>query len=104
METEERYEYAQLEEEAGASADQLLAAGAALLERGESVRAIRLGWKAVSAGREKRDSTGRVDERGYALAYPVLEEVELIAAQRMTATRSPTSPRGTYPRTKVRKT
>lgn len=82
METEERYEYAQMEEEAGTSADQLLATGAALLERGESVRAIRLGWKAVAAGREKRDSAGRVDERGYALAYPVLEEVELIARAR----------------------
>jgi soluble lytic murein transglycosylase len=82
MEVEERYEYAQVEKDAGKSTDQLLAAGSALLERGESVRAIRLGWKAVTAGREKRDSAGRVDERGYSLAYPVLEEVELIARSR----------------------
>lgn len=82
MDSEERYEYAQMEKDAGTSADQLLAAGSALLERGESVRAIRLGWKAVAAGREKRDSAGRVDERGYSLAYPVLEEIELIARSR----------------------
>lgn len=82
METEERYEYAQMEKDAGTSTDQLLAAGAALLERGESVRAIRLGWKAVAAGRENKDSAGRADERGYSLAYPVLGEVELIARSR----------------------
>ncbi len=82
MEVEERYEYAQMEKDAGKSADQLLATGAALLDRGESIRAIRLGWKAVAAGRETRDSTGRADERGYALAYPVLEEVELVARSR----------------------
>lgn len=82
METEERHEYAQIEKGVGASTDEILAAGAALLDRGETVRAIRLGWRAVAAGREQRGTSGRADERGYTLAYPVLEEVELIARSR----------------------
>lgn len=82
MDTEERYEYDGMEEAAGDSLELLLAAGAALLDRGEAARAIRLGWRAVAAGRRGRDSTSAVDERGYMLVYPVIEGVDLIARSR----------------------
>ena len=82
MDSEERYEYDGMEDAAGDTLELLLAAGAALLDRGEAIRAIRLGWRAVTAGRANRDSTGRADERGYSLTYPILEGVDLIARSR----------------------
>lgn len=82
MDVERDYEYQSIESEASRSAALALGAGKALLERGESVRAIRLGWKAVVAGRAARDPAGRPDERGYALVYPLLHEVELLARSR----------------------
>lgn len=82
METEEKYEYEGIENEAAATPPIALSAGAALLDRGEAPRAIRLGWKVVAAGRAGRDSMGKADERGYALVYPVLHDVELIARAR----------------------
>jgi soluble lytic murein transglycosylase len=83
MDTEERYEYEGIESEAAAAPAEALTAGAALLDRGEVVRAIRLGWRAVTAAREGRDPTsGPMDERGYSLAYPLLREVQLLARSR----------------------
>lgn len=83
MDTEERYEYEGIEHDAAAFPAEALTAGAALLDRGEVPRAIRLGWRAVTAAREARDSvTGRMDERGYSLAYPLLREVQLLARSR----------------------
>ncbi|HJQ19304.1 MAG TPA: transglycosylase SLT domain-containing protein [Gemmatimonadaceae bacterium] len=82
MDVEEDYEYQAIEDSASRSPALALGAGAALLEQGESVRAIRLGWKAVVVGRAGRDSSVRADERGYALVYPLLHEVELLARSR----------------------
>ncbi len=82
MDTEEGYELDDIEREASAAPALLLGAGAALLERGEALRAIRLGWRAVAYAREVRDSTGHVDDRGYLLTFPLLHEAELIARAR----------------------
>lgn len=82
METEEKYEYEAMEDAAGESPPLALAAGAALLERGEVPRAIRLGWRVVGAARTARDSSGRVDERGYGLIYPLLRGPQLLARSR----------------------
>jgi len=82
MDAEERFEYEAIQREALATPAGALAAGAALLERGESIRAIRLGWRAIGAARTARDSAGRMDERGYALVYPIFHELELIARAR----------------------
>lgn len=82
MDAEERFEYETIERDALGRPANALAAGAALLDRGESVRAIRLGWRAVGAARMARDSAGRLDERGYALAYPLFHGVELLARAR----------------------
>jgi soluble lytic murein transglycosylase len=82
MSVEEDYEYQAIEDEASKSPGLALGAGASLLGQGESVRTIRLGWKAVVAGRSSRDSSSRADERGYALVYPLLHEVELLARAR----------------------
>lgn len=79
METEEKYEYDGIEKEASETPALALSAGAALLDRGEVPRAIRLGWRAVSAARAARDSAGRFDERGYSLAYPLLRHAALVA-------------------------
>lgn len=84
MGVEEDYEFQAIEDEASRSPAMALGAGASLLEQGESIRAIRLGWKAVVAGRTPRDSTAQPDERGYALVYPLLHEVELLARARST--------------------
>jgi soluble lytic murein transglycosylase len=81
MDVEERYVYEGIESDADATPATILGAGAALLERGEVTRAIRLGWKAVAAGRG-RDSAGLGDQRGYLLVYPLLREAELIARAR----------------------
>jgi len=82
MDVEERYEYEGIEDEATASPTLTLSAGAVLLERGEVPRAIKLGWRAVTAGRMAADSTGNPDQRGYALIYPLLLEVQLLARSR----------------------
>lgn len=82
MDAEERYEYQAIERAATSAPATALSAGAALLERGEAARAIRLGWRAIGAARTARDSAGKMDERGYALVYPVFHELELIARAR----------------------
>ena len=82
MDVEERHEYDALERAAGNDPSVALAVGAALLERGEATRALRLGWRVVTLARETRDSGGRYDERGYRLVYPVFHEVELVARAR----------------------
>jgi soluble lytic murein transglycosylase len=81
MNVEEDYEYQAIEDEASKNPSLALGAGASLLEQGESVRAIRLGWKAIVAGRSG-DSTTHPDMRGYALVYPLLHEVQLLARAR----------------------
>ena len=68
MDTEERYEYDAIEKAAAAAPATALAAGAALIDRGQAPRGIRLGWRAINAARE----AGRVDQRGYTIAYPLL--------------------------------
>ena len=68
MDTEERYEYDAIEKDAAAAPATALAAGAALIDRGQAPRGIRLGWRAIAAARE----AGRVDQRGYTIAYPLL--------------------------------
>jgi soluble lytic murein transglycosylase len=75
MDVEERYEYEEIEDAAARDPALALPAGTALLDRGEVIRAIRVGWRAV------RDTTAP-DPRGYALVYPVLREVELIGRAR----------------------
>ncbi len=81
MTVEERYVYEGIESRADSSAAGLVGAGAALVARGEVQRAIRLGWRAVTAGRTG-DSNGEADTRGYLLIYPLLREAELIARAR----------------------
>jgi soluble lytic murein transglycosylase len=78
MDVEERHEYESIE--AQATGDSILSAGAALLERGEVTRAIRLGWRMVA--RRGADSASATDPRGYALIYPLLREVDLLARAR----------------------
>jgi soluble lytic murein transglycosylase len=82
MDAEEKYEYDGIESEGVAAPATALSAGAALIDRGEAPRAIRLGWKTLAAARTARDSAGTVDQRAYALVYPVLHDVELIARSR----------------------
>ena len=79
MDVEERYEHDGIEADAGTVQTALLAAGGALVDRGEVIRAIRLGWRALGSS---TDSAARRDERAYALIYPLLREVELIGRAR----------------------
>jgi soluble lytic murein transglycosylase len=72
LEAEKRYEYESIEKDAASSLETTLAVGAKLLALGEAPRAIRLGWRAVEAGR----ATG--DERGYALVYPIVRRETLL--------------------------
>lgn len=83
MNVEERYEYEGIEDAAVESGD-VLAAGHALLERGEVLRAIRLGWRAVTgtAGAVDGEAANARDPRGYRLIYPLLLEAELVARSR----------------------
>lgn len=81
MVTEERHEYDAIEEEAKTPAE-ALTAGAALLDRGEVIRAIRLGWKAVNGSPGENGDSVPGDPRGYSLAYPIIREVELLAESR----------------------
>ena len=78
MDTEERYEYDAIEKAAAAAPATALAAGAALIDRGQAPRGIRLGWRAINAARE----AGRVDQRGYTIAYPLLRRDALTAQAR----------------------
>jgi soluble lytic murein transglycosylase len=78
MDAEERYEYEAIERDAAAAPSTALAAGAALLDRGQVPRAIRLGWRAIGIGRD----SGRADDRGYSLAYPLLRRDALLAQAR----------------------
>ncbi|MEX2178840.1 MAG: transglycosylase SLT domain-containing protein, partial [Gemmatimonadaceae bacterium] len=82
MGTEERHEYDAIERDAEAAPATALEAGAAFLDRGEPVRAIRMGWRAVATGRAAEDSGRVMDERGYMLAYPMLSEADMIARSR----------------------
>ena len=82
MDTEEKYEYDAIESDGAGSLGVALSAGTALLQRGEASRSIRLGWKAIAAARTMRDSSGRMDERGYRLIYPVLHDSTLIERSR----------------------
>jgi soluble lytic murein transglycosylase len=79
MDVEERYELDGIEAAAAGDPSATLAAGSALLDRGDVLRAIRLGWRALGT---RGDSSARRDERAYALIYPVLREVELIGRAR----------------------
>jgi soluble lytic murein transglycosylase len=76
MYSEEGYELDEIEREAAATPALALGAGATLLERGDVPRAIRIGWRIV------RDSSGRVDDRGYLLVFPVIREAQLLARSR----------------------
>src|SRR6266545_4799349 len=78
MDTEERYEYDALEREASETPAAALGAGAALIDRGQAPRGIRLGWRAIAAARE----AGRSDARGYSLAYPLPRRDALMAQAR----------------------
>ncbi|MEX2152105.1 MAG: transglycosylase SLT domain-containing protein [Gemmatimonadaceae bacterium] len=82
MDVEEKHEYEGIEAEVASMAATPLLAGAALLDRGDVIRAIRLGWKAVGS---RRDSAGTGDERGYSLVYPLLRDVELTLVGRARA-------------------
>ena len=82
MTAEEGYELDQIEREAATYPTLALGAGAALLARDDVLRAIRLGWRYAAAARAARDSGGRVDDRGYLLAFPLLREADLLARAR----------------------
>ena len=73
MDVEARHELDGVEAAARDQAS-MLAAGAAMLDRGDVTRAIRIGWRALGS----RDSAGTRDERAFGLIYPLLLEVELI--------------------------
>jgi soluble lytic murein transglycosylase len=78
MDVEERFEHEGIEAAGAEHPSTALLAGAALLDRGDIPRAIRLGWRVVAS----RDSASARDERGYALVYPLLREVELMGRSR----------------------
>ena len=83
MTVEERYEYEGIERAAETRED-VLAAGRGLVEHGEVIRAIRVGWRAVASdgGAANGDSAPPRDLRGYMLIYPLLLEAELVARSR----------------------
>ena len=85
MTVEERHEYEGMER-AAESREDVLAAGRALVEHGEVIRAIRMGWRAVagSGAGANGDSANARDLRGYMLIYPLLLEAELVARSRAT--------------------
>lgn len=74
LDTEARFEYDALESAAGSSPDRLLATADALRAHGQTSRAIRLAWKIIDAGVR--------DARAYRLAYPVVDQEELIRQAR----------------------
>jgi soluble lytic murein transglycosylase len=69
MDTEARFEYDALESSA-TTPDRMLATADALRVHGQTSRAIRLAWKIVDAGTR--------DARAYRLAYPVVDQPELV--------------------------
>ncbi|HEY2378370.1 MAG TPA: transglycosylase SLT domain-containing protein [Gemmatimonadaceae bacterium] len=74
MDTEARFEYDALEGAAAATPDRLLATAAALRDHGQTSRAIKLAWKIIDAGTR--------DARAYRLAYPVIDQSELVRQAR----------------------
>ncbi|HKW09173.1 MAG TPA: transglycosylase SLT domain-containing protein, partial [Gemmatimonadaceae bacterium] len=74
MDTEARFEYDALESAAGATPDRLLATAAALRDHDQTSRAIKLAWKIIDAGTR--------DARAYRLAYPVVDQSELVRQAR----------------------
>lgn len=84
LDVEERYVYDGIESQADPTPEGQLSAGAALVERGEVPRAIRMGWKAVASGRaNESNGNGGGDARGLMLVYPLYREAELIARSRV---------------------
>lgn len=75
MDFEARLEYDQAMRDAPASTARLLATGAAFRARGETTRAIQLGWKAVARG--------QLDARSYRLIYPILMGDALVTEARL---------------------
>ena len=69
METEARFEYDALEA-AATTPDRMLATADAFREHGQTSRAIRLAWKIIDGGSR--------DGRAYRLAYPVVDQAELV--------------------------
>ena len=69
MDTEARFEYDALEGSATAT-DRLLATAAAFRDHGQTSRSIRLAWKIIDSGTR--------DARAYRLAYPVVDQAELV--------------------------
>lgn len=74
MDTEARFEYDALEASAATSADRMLATADALRGHGQTTRAIRLAWKIIDGGTR--------DARAYRLAYPVIDQDELVRQAR----------------------
>ena len=74
MEAEARFEYDALESIATSTPDHLLAAAAALRDHGQTSRAIKLAWKIIDGGTR--------DARAYRLAYPVIDQSELVRQAR----------------------
>src|SRR5436190_8005046 len=73
MDTEARFEYDALEASA-TTPDRLLATAVALRDHGQTSRSIRLAWKIIDSGTR--------DARAYRLAYPVIDQAELVRQAR----------------------
>lgn len=73
MDTEARFEYDALES-AATTPDRMLATANALREHDQTSRSIRLAWKIIDAGTR--------DARAYRLAYPVVDQPELVRQAR----------------------
>ena len=73
MDTEARFEYDALESVA-TTPDRMLATATALREHDQTSRSIRLAWKVIDAGTR--------DARAYRLAYPVVDQAELVRQAR----------------------
>ena len=73
MDTEARFEYDALES-AATTADRMLATANALREHDQTSRSIRLAWKIIEGGTR--------DARAYRLAYPVVDQAELVRLAR----------------------
>ena len=73
MDTEARFEYDALES-AATTPDRMLATANALREHDQTSRSIRLAWKIIDAGTR--------DARAYRLAYPVVDQAELVRQAR----------------------
>ena len=74
MDVESRFEYDALESTAPATPDRLLATAAAFRDHGQTTRAIKLAWKIIDGGTR--------DARAYRLAYPVIDQSELVRQAR----------------------